>query len=96
MFGQSFAGELFDLAPATWRGPVVSGYGLHLVRIQERVEGRLPEMAEVREQVLQDLLRERRREAKARAYALLRDRYEIELAEDAAAGIELSWQGDGK
>ena len=54
-------------------------------------------VVEVREQVLQDLDRERRREAKARAYAVLRDRYEIELAEDsAAAGIELSWQGRGK
>ena len=96
LFGQSFADALFDLGPATWRGPVVSGYGLHLVRVQERVEGRLPELEEVREQVLQDLVRERRREAKARAYAVLRDRYKIELTEDAAARIELSWQRGGK
>ena len=97
LFGQSFADALFDLAPATWQGTVVSSYGLHLVRVQERVEGRLPEPAEVREQVHQDLVVERRREAKARSYAVLRDHYEIELTEDASAAVlELSWQGVGK
>ena len=97
LFGQSFADKLFDLAPATWQGLLVSSYGLHLVHVQERVEGRLPELVEVREQVLQDLIRERRQEAKARAYAVLRDRYEIEFAEDAAVeGLELSWQDGGK
>ncbi len=97
LFGQSFTDELFDLPPANWEGPVVSSYGLHLVRVQERIEGGLPELVEVREQVLQDLVAARRREAKARAYAVLRNRYEIELTEDAAAaGLELSWQGVGK
>ena len=97
LFGQNFAGTLFDLAPATWQGLVVSGYGLHLVRVQERVEGRLPELGEVRERVLQDLVEERRREAKDLAYRALRDRYEIEITEDAAEeGIELSWRGGGQ
>ena len=97
LFGQSFADALFDLAPASWRGPVVSSYGLHLVSVQERVEGRLPDLVEVRELVLQDLARERRREAKARAYSVLQDRYEIELIEGAAAqGIEISWQSGGQ
>jgi len=97
LFGRSFTDELFDLPPANWEGPVVSSYGLHLVRVQERIESGLPELVEVREQVLQDLVAARRREAKARAYAVLRNRYEIELTEDAAAaGLELSWLGVGK
>ena len=93
VFGQSFAGTLFDLAPATWQGPLVSGYGLHLVRVQERVEGRLPEFEEVRELVLRDFVEDSRREAKDLAFTALRDRYEIEITEDAAAaGIKLSWE----
>ena len=96
LFGQSFADALFDLAPATWRGPARSGYGLHLVRVQERVEGRLPELVEVRGQVLQDLIRGRRQEAEAQAYEVLRGRYEISITDDAAlAGIELSSERSG-
>ncbi len=97
LFGQSFADTLFRLEPARWQGLVVSGYGLHLVRVQELVEGRLPELGEVREPVLRDLVEGRRREAKDLAYTALRDRYEIELTEDAAAaGIKLSFQAAGQ
>ena len=31
-----------------WQGPVESGLGLHLVKITERVEGSLPELADIR------------------------------------------------
>ena len=97
LFGQSFADALFDLEPGNWQGPVESSYGLHLVQVSDRVEEQLPEMSLVHDQILRDLLRERREEAQAKAYKLLRDRYEIELTEEAsAAGLELSWQGVGK
>ena len=34
-----------------WFGPVESGYGMHLVFVEERTEGRLPELAGVRDAV---------------------------------------------
>ncbi len=96
LFGQSFADAVFDLAPGTWQGPVESSYGLHLFQVSERVEGQLPEMSLVHDQVLRDLLRERREEAQTRAYKVLRDRYEITIADDAAmAGIEISSEMGG-
>jgi parvulin-like peptidyl-prolyl isomerase len=90
LFGQSFADALFELAPGAWQGPVESSYGIHLIQVSEKVEGQLPDRSLVHDQVLQDLLRERREEAQAQAYEVLRNRYEISITDDAAlAGIEI-------
>ncbi len=56
-FGDKFADELAVLAgkpsPA-WRGPVPSGYGMHLVRLRAASAPRPPRLAEVRLQVEND------------------------------------------
>ncbi len=77
MFGQAFAQTLATLEPGAWRGPVVSGYGLHLVHVRERIPARLPPMAEVRQAVLREFLTMRRREADQAFYQTLRDRYTV-------------------
>ena len=41
-FGENFAATLGELPPGEWRGPVESGYGVHLVFVSERTEGRIP------------------------------------------------------
>ena len=79
-FGQAFEKRLVELEPETWRGPVASGYGLHLVYISDRTESRLPEFAAVREKVENDFLIDRRREVNELAYQRLRERYEIVVA----------------
>jgi hypothetical protein len=89
--GQSFAADVFALdADGVWHGPLRSQFGLHLVRLSERSEARRPRLDEVREQVVEALLRQRRQQANDAAYAQLRDRYEIviELPELARA----AWQ----
>jgi parvulin-like peptidyl-prolyl isomerase len=43
LFGKSFAEQLFTLETNTWLGPIESGYGLHLVRISEKIDSRMPE-----------------------------------------------------
>ncbi len=35
LFGQEFVSGLAQIEPGNWDGPVSSGYGLHLVRVQE-------------------------------------------------------------
>lgn len=50
-FGEKFAAKLGELSPGTWQGPVESGYGAHLVFVSERTEGRVPALAEVRDDV---------------------------------------------
>ena len=75
-FGSTFADDLRDLAPG-WHGPVVSGYGLHLVYVADRVEGRVPELSEVRDRVVLDFNRDRTTRAKDALYEGLRSQYEI-------------------
>jgi len=84
LFGDRFAEELFALAPG-WQGPVVSGYGLHLVHVGERVEGRLPEYEEIRDRLVDDFNRVRRQRANEAFYENLSSRYEVLIDGEAVA-----------
>jgi hypothetical protein len=42
LFGDAFAQQLQHLEPGRWAGPIKSGYGLHLVFLRERMDGRFP------------------------------------------------------
>jgi hypothetical protein len=78
-FGDGFAARLEAASPGEWTGPVESGYGAHLVRIESRVEGRLPELAEVREAVRRDWQSARTRDARERFYEALREGYDVRI-----------------
>jgi hypothetical protein len=80
LFGARFAAQLLQLPPGRWAGPIESGYGLHLVLVRERTDGRLPELAEVREAVHREWLAARRQEVKEEAYRKLRERYTVVVA----------------
>jgi hypothetical protein len=79
-FGEGFAAALAESATGKWVGPIESGYGLHLVFVQRREEGRLPALDEVRERVARDWTSARRQEAIEAAYRKLRDRYTVVIA----------------
>jgi parvulin-like peptidyl-prolyl cis-trans isomerase-like protein len=85
LFGGTFSARLFELPVGRWEGPVESAYGLHLVFIRERVEGRDPALAEVRDAVAREWLADRRRQAREDFYRDLRSRYEVELPAPVAA-----------
>jgi hypothetical protein len=86
-FGEKFAAKLSEVSPGQWQGPLESGYGLHLVWISERMEGRLPELAEVRDAVRREWGTARRLESNENFYQELLKRYTvtIERAEPLAA-----------
>ena len=77
LFGKVFAEQLFTLKTNSWQGPVESGYGLHLVRISEKVDSRMPELASVIDKVHTDLMFERRQKMNKEIYERLKERYEI-------------------
>lgn len=52
--GDDFAAALATLPVGTWSGPVVSGFGLHLVRISERRPAPPPRLADVRQRLEND------------------------------------------
>ena len=87
-FGSIFVEQLAGLPVGEWAGPIESGYGLHLVRIESRQVGRVPELGEVRAAVEREWRAARRREAKAEYYRGLRERYEVIVGKPVVAPEE--------
>ncbi len=63
-FGKKFSEALLKTETGSWKGPIRSGFGLHLVFINEHIEGRVPELDEVRDVVARDWSAEKRKEIK--------------------------------
>jgi hypothetical protein len=89
MFGTDFTQSLAALETGSWQGPIVSGYGLHLVYINARTEAWLPPLADIRDAVLYELLSERRQQANQAFIEALRERYEI-IVEQAPSSDNLN------
>ncbi len=83
-FGSKFAESLVDLSPGQWHGPVVSGYGMHLVYISNITEPQQPVFAEMSERVTLDWNTEKGEELNNQFYTNLRNQYTIviEQADD--------------
>lgn len=77
MFGEEFAGQVFDLPVASWQGPISSGYGLHLVRVASKAASTQPDLDTVRDKVRVEWAAEQRRQMDKSFYQNLRQRYEI-------------------
>jgi hypothetical protein len=77
LFGEKFATSLGGLSLGQWQGPVESGYGVHLVYVNEHQEARAPVLADVREAVSRGLDNARRLEAKEEFYRELLKRYTV-------------------
>ncbi len=78
-FGAQFAAKLGGLQPGQWQGPVESGYGVHLVKVSERSEGRLPALADVRVAVRREWDNDRRKEANEKFFQELLKRYVVTI-----------------
>lgn len=76
-FGEDFATRLDGVAPGTWQGPIQSGYGVHLVLVIERTDGRAPELAAVRDDVRREWENTRRLENNREVYENLLERYTV-------------------
>ena len=81
LFGSGFSESLAVLKPGVWHGPVLSGYGTHLVYVHGISEPPAPVFAEVRARVQQDWEDARRETMNEQFYASLRDRYSIVIEE---------------
>lgn len=77
LFGKHFASKLFTLPVDGWQGPIPSGYGLHLVKIDNKIAARQPGLDEVRDNVRNEWLAQQRRTVDKAFYNELRKRYEI-------------------
>lgn len=82
MFGAAFAEDLFGRRGEGWHGPVKSGYGLHLVRVEQRIDALKPAWEKVRAEVASAWSDENRRTANDKLYEKLRGEYDIDIAVD--------------
>jgi hypothetical protein len=78
-FGADFAESLHKLPQGRWAGPVVSSFGLHLVRVTQRGGFRPATLAEAGDRVRRDYLLAQRETQNREALAQLRARYRIEI-----------------
>ena len=84
LFGVDFSRQILEVKPGAWTGPVWSSYGLHLVYVRERIEGRDPKLDEVRKEVEREWSALRRKEFKQATYKKLRERYTVTIEETPA------------
>jgi hypothetical protein len=77
LFGKQFSEKMNGIEPGQWTGPFASPYGVHLVNVQQRTDTRLPELAEIRDQVKREYIFDWQRDANEQFYDNLRKRYEV-------------------
>jgi len=95
--GSGFTDTLMTLAPGQWHGPVLSGFGVHLVYVNSITETPPPEFTEMRARVVADWSLDRGEELNDKFYTSLREQYTI-VIEEPESGVEIatpSQQGEG-
>ncbi|MBF6024022.1 peptidyl-prolyl cis-trans isomerase [Lysobacter niastensis] len=86
LFGARFEAALRTMPTQAWQGPVSSGYGVHLVRIDRRDDGRAAALRDVRSEVRREWIYDQRKQLNERFYAELRKRYEVTVERPARGG----------
>ena len=87
-FGEAFAAKLAQAAVGQWTGPVESAYGVHFVLVEERTEGRVPALAEVRDAVHREWTNARRLESNEAFFQRLLERYVVTVENEEAPDAE--------
>lgn len=87
-FGREFTDAVSVLEPGGWRGPIRSGFGLHLVIIDEYLPAEPPTLEAVERDVRRDYSNQQRKAAIDRMYEELAKQYTISV--EAPEGAEPS------
>ena len=75
--GAGFAEALDSLALGEWSGPVKSTYGMHLVKLDARDPGKVPELEEIRDTVEREWANAERENLREQVNQRLREKYEV-------------------
>lgn len=78
-FGADFSEKVKTLLPGSWHGPVLSGYGLHAVYVEDRSDPRLPAFDAIKDRLQADWIGEKQRVNTQKAYQELRSQYRVLL-----------------
>lgn len=88
-FGSGFAQSLVELKAGVWHGPVLSGFGTHLVFVNEIITPPVPPFNEVKERVLEDWIEQKRESLNEEFYKALEDYYTIIVEDDNASVLDV-------
>jgi parvulin-like peptidyl-prolyl isomerase len=83
-FGEDFARQVDEAPVGQWSGPIESSFGVHLVRVDQRVAAEAPTLGEIRPIVLREWQAEQRHRQNESFLAALRDKYEVRVEGPAA------------
>jgi parvulin-like peptidyl-prolyl isomerase len=75
--GKEFADNLFSAGEMGWQGPIGSTFGLHLIYLEERIASKMPKFENIREDVKNDFMYERKKQVIDNAYNAVKSRYTI-------------------
>lgn len=82
LFGSGFADSVFALSKQEWHGPVLSGYGVHLVYVHDHQEVEPPKFNEVEEQVRQDWENDKREQLNEQFIESIVARYDVIIEDE--------------
>jgi len=82
VFGKGFFEKLLAVPQGKWVGPVESAFGVHLVRVYDRVAGRTPVLSEIRGLAQKDWREARAKEVRENDYLQRRSRFVVEIERD--------------
>jgi hypothetical protein len=88
LFGPEFSSRVFTLGSGSWQGPIESGYGFHLVRVNERMAAQPRPLDEVRPQVLNEWHRSHQAKVRDQFFADLLKKYDVIVDESVKPLIE--------
>jgi hypothetical protein len=77
LFGGEFARSIMELDPEKWHGPILSGYGTHLVYVHARLVSPPPTYQQVADRVREDLENEKRTQLNDEYIDSLLERYKV-------------------
>ncbi len=81
LFGTAFAEQVIELEPGAWHGPILSGYGTHLVLVTDITLVPLPAFDDIEELIKEKWMAEQIAELSERFIDSLLSRYEVIVEE---------------
>lgn len=81
-FGSGFMQTLIKLESGKWQGPILSGFGVHIVYLKEIIFPPEPEFSKLKDTVLQDWTRFKQEEINQQFYKQLKENYIIVIEDN--------------
>ena len=81
-FGKTFSEDIQNFTVKEWSGPLISEYGSHLVFINSIAESFTPNLEEIKNIVINDVVLEKQNNSVKNYLKELRNKYQIEILAD--------------